>query len=482
MTKTHLLFLIILIEGYVVLAVELLAIRQLLPFVGSGVEVVAIVISGVLLPLALGYHYGGTVYRSSFARAKLQGYRSPSIRRILLRNLLIALFILAFGLSYIFLELFFIFLTGLGIRHRLLQTGIYTLVFLVMPVFCLGQTVPLISHYFSRRRLSEITGKMLFFSTAGAFLGSVFSTLVLMMTVGVHNTVIATLTLLTSICILLTRKKRRRAAYLGLFFLFIAINLNCGYYLRVVGIVSDNAYNMARIVHAPNEDVTYLMLNRAVASAIGSDIEKRDNYYNYINTNFIATLQREGTPRDVLIIGAGGFVIGLKDSFNRYTYVDIDPDLKKVAETSFLPEKLTPNKQFIVSSARTFVRHDDKKYDLVVLDVFQNVYAIPMECTTREFLQDVKARLKDHGMLAVNVITSPDFRDKFSARYDRTFSDVFPIHSRQIIGDYNPWRIEDSSDPSGVVRNTIYTYANTFITQDDTIYTDDKNTYSIDKP
>jgi hypothetical protein len=38
MSKTRLFFLVILIEGYVVLACELLAIRQLIPFVGSGTE------------------------------------------------------------------------------------------------------------------------------------------------------------------------------------------------------------------------------------------------------------------------------------------------------------------------------------------------------------------------------------------------------------------------------------------------------------
>ena len=42
------------IEGYVVLAVELLAIRQLTPYVGNATDTVAIVIAAVLLPLAFG--------------------------------------------------------------------------------------------------------------------------------------------------------------------------------------------------------------------------------------------------------------------------------------------------------------------------------------------------------------------------------------------------------------------------------------------
>jgi hypothetical protein len=482
MSKNALLFLIILIEGYVVLAVELLTIRQLMPFVGNGVEVVAIIISGVLLPLAAGYHYGGIAYQRIYARAKQCGKIGPPVRKLLLRNLLIALFILTFGLSYLFLEDFFGLLAAHGIYHRLWQTLAYTLIFLVMPVFCLGQTVPLISHYFSNRRLSEITGKMLFFSTTGSFLGSVFSALVLMMTVGVHNTVIFTLALLALLCIFLSRKKHRGAVILALCLLCLCGLLNSGVFLSKLGFVNDNAYNLARVVKSADGDATYLMLNRSYSSEITADPHKLIGYFKYVNDNFIATLPRSGEPRDILAIGAGGFTMGRDDTFNRYTFVDIDPDLKKTAEDYFLPEKVSANKQFIPSSARAYLMRDTKTYDLVVVDVFQNYHAMPMECTTREFMEAVKAHLKPGGIVVVNVASTPDFRDKFSVRYDRTFSSVFPVHTRQIMSDFNPWQPTGGDDPAHFLVNTIYTYFNTPYVQDTAIYSDDKNPYSIDVP
>jgi len=479
---TRLLYLTILIEGYVVLAVELLAIRQLLPFAGSGVEVVAIAISGVLLPLAIGYHYGGIAYARAFARARRRGTRPPSIRRILQLNIVIALLILTFGLSYPVLEDFFGFLTNHGVRHRLAQTSAYTTIFLVLPVFLLGQTVPLISRYFSRRRLSEITGRMLFFSTTGAFFGSVFSTLVLMSFIGVHNTVIVTLGMLAALAVMLGGKGRRRGAAAAIALFLLAVILNCGIGLRAVGVVSDNAYNIARVIPLPEEDAKILMLNRSPSSEIGHDPEQRADYIKYIEKSFIATMPPATGPRDILVIGAGGFTLGVNDTFNHYIFVDIDPAMKDIAEQHFLPEKLTPNKQFVASSARAFLRRDDKHYDLIVLDAFQNAYAIPMECTTREFLQDVKARLKPNGVVAANIFASPDFRDKFSARYDRTFGSVFPIHARHAIEEFDPWRQEDATDPAHYLANVIYVYFNTPLAGDDTIYTDDKNTYSIDRP
>lgn len=155
--RALLLFFVILLEGYVVLASELLAIRLLVPFVGSGVEVVAIIISAVLLPLAVGYHRGGR----ALTRARAAG-QLPSVRRFLLRNVLSAQIVLTLGLSYLFLELFFGTLQAIGLDSLIGQTVLYALMFLVMPVYLLGQTVPLISHYFAKQHLSEMTGRMLF--------------------------------------------------------------------------------------------------------------------------------------------------------------------------------------------------------------------------------------------------------------------------------------------------------------------------------
>jgi hypothetical protein len=467
MTKAHLLFLVILIEGYVVLACELLAIRELIPFVGSGTDVISIIISAVLLPLAVGYHAGGHVRRGT-----------RSIRHILLKNILWALAIFAIGLSYPLMEIFFTLLTQMHITHRLAQTAIYVSLFLVVPVFLLGQTVPLISNYFSRRRLSEITGKMLFFSTAGSFLGSVFSTLVLMTFFGVHITVILTLGLLTLLCFLLARKRKPRE-FAALIFVAVLV-LNNGEAMR--GIVSNNAYNTISVRLLPNDEGRILNINRSNSSKISEDLDKMFPYIAYIEQVFIAPLSASGTTHDILVIGAGGFTIGLNDTTNHYTYVDIDPDLKRVAEAHFLPKLLTPNKQFVAASARAFVHNDKQHYDFIVIDVFTNIFSIPMEATSREFLLDVKNLLKPDSILIANVIGTAAMRDKFSARYNNTFASVFPSYTRQIIGNFMPWPGFTSKINGGIdLNNLLYIYFNTAEANDRTVYTDDKNTYSLDR-
>ena len=70
------------LEGYVVLAVELLAIRQLTPYVGNATDTAAIVISAVLLPLAFGMRRAGApvstwAMRRACARASPATCSSP---------------------------------------------------------------------------------------------------------------------------------------------------------------------------------------------------------------------------------------------------------------------------------------------------------------------------------------------------------------------------------------------------------------------
>ncbi len=477
MKKKHLLFLIIFIEGYVVLACELLAIRSLIPFVGSGVETISIIISSVLLPLAIGYNYGGTAFQIHYRNAKNKG-SIISVRKIICRNISYAILIFSFGLSYPFLDIFFNILRNISINNYLIQTTIYSIFFLVWPVFLLGQTVPLVSNYLSTKYLSQITGKMLFFSTLGSFFGSVFSTIILMTYIGINYTVIVTLSLLFILVIILIIKDKWDASLIRtIFAMMIVFLLNNNNISHALGIISNNQYNLVQLVEEknPHKD-KYLRINHSISSKWSLDSKQMFPYIKYIETNFLQPIQNNKTLHDILIIGAGGFTLGYNDTSNRYTYVDIDKNLKNIAEEHLLPEKLKPNKKFIVSSARAFVHNTKEKYDIIIIDTYTNLLSIPMECITEGFLIDVKSHLKPNGIIIANIIAMPDFSDKFSVRYDNTFRSVFPNYTRQTIGKYNQTQSQFQKS-----FNIIYVYYNKKTIGDNAIYTDNKNSYSLDR-
>jgi hypothetical protein len=249
--------------------------------------------------------------------------------------------------------------------------------------------------------------------------------------------------------------------------------------MRYFQIVSDDAYNVIRIREAPKHQGLDLIINNATSSRLPKDPKDGFPYVRYIESEFIEPLVERGKPaHDILVVGAGGFTMGLNDIVNKYTFVDIDPSMKEVAERDFLHRNLTPNKKFVAASARAFVQRTSQRYDLIILDTYTNKGSIPMECTTREFLEGIRRLLKSDGIVVANIISSANFADAFTVRYDRTFANVFPPHTRQVIGDYDPW---DSVAGDNDV-NVIYVYVNSALADDPTIYTDDKNTYSTDRP
>ena len=473
MTPVLTLFLIIFIEGYVVLSTELLAIRQLIPFTGNGTDTISIIIAAVLMPLAFGYYAGG-----SFKPA-VKGSQRETVRRRLLRNLAVAGIILSAGLSYSFINWTFetvFFVTD--IYNRFFLTTLYALLFLVYPIYLLGQTVPLISNYFSRERLPVMAGRIMFFSTIGSFAGSVFCTLVLIALAGVHNAVIVTIAAITLMAFIIAKKDMWKAPAVTVLALGIAILLNNESAMKRQGIVNDNAYNTVQIEDDLLQNFRILHLNRTYSSGINLDsTEPLFPYFKFVEDYFIAPLkQGDWPPHNILIIGAGGFALGRTDAKNNYIYVDIDPDLKDISEMLFLKEKIGVNKKFAALPARAFLNRSKDKFDLIILDIFLGPSYSPEHLVTREFFQQVKEHLKNGGVMVGNYVGSTSYQDEFSQNLDNTLRSVFPNLGRHLFGPV----ITQQNNKSDW--NNIGYY---YIHRPDasrTIYTDDLNKSFYDKP
>lgn len=481
MNNFLLLFFVIFLEGYVVLSAELLAMRIAIPYVGTGTDTISIIIAAVLMPLAVGYYAGG----------HFQKYKSynglVTVRKKLLRNIFTAALFFVIGLSYFSATFFFESLNQNGVQNRLLVTTIYAGVFLVIPVYLLAQTIPLVSHYFRKEKLSFITGKMLFFSTMGSFMGAVFSTLVLMAFIGVNYTVVVTIGCLALLYFMLSRKIFSKSS-LGMVLIFIAaIAMNNKYVLSIDNVVAYNQYNMIQVKKIQDGNSRVLSVNKnnssvyTDTSAYGEAMpymRKTYGYVSYINRNFIDPIIGDLEKRDFLIIGAGGFTIGIDDPHNNYTFVDLDESLLAISEEHFLKKKLTKNKVFKAVPARAYINQsirDGKKFDMVIADVFLGDSTIPEHLVTQEFYAGIRQILKKDGIMMANFIAPIDFSTKFSVKLDNTLRRVFPQINRQITKDYDGWRTEELR-----VANVLYIYYNREHNITD-YYTDDMNRSYYDR-
>lgn len=401
-----LLLAIILVEGYVSVAIEILTMRQLMPFVGSSVVVNSLIIGIFLLFLAIGYYRGGQ--------------RQGNHLRIMASNFLIAMGFIAVGLSYPAIEYGF----EAFVRRWEMPLGFLVLYLLLITaplIYFLGQTVPIATNLFRSGGVSAISGGAMFLSTIGSFLGSVLTSLWLMNTLGVAMTVMITFALLALLTLAMSSGLRslvvRLALLVPLFGGAWALNLRH----EREGFLLTNEYSGYQLF-GDQQDNRYLAINRSWSSKLAPDGQ---GSFWYIER--IRDLLKEGlgSKREVLALGAGGFTLSLGDQGdNRYTYVDIDPAIQGVVARDFNPQ--AAGEYFVAQDARVFLRNKKEVYDLVLSDVYTNRYALPPHLTTVEYITATREAVRPGGMVVFNILMRPDLGDAYSRSMDATIRRVFP--------------------------------------------------------
>jgi spermidine synthase len=95
-----------------------------------------------------------------------------------------------------------------------------------------------------------------------------------------------------------------------------------------------------------------------------------------------------------------------------------------------------PNINVIVGDGRYQFNRLSGPYDVVTIDAYKVPY-IPWHLTTREFFGEVRSRLTDDGVLAINVGRVPDDRRLVDAMA-ATLEVVFPsVHAIDVPGSLN---------------------------------------------
>ncbi len=131
----------------------------------------------------------------------------------------------------------------------------------------------------------------------------------------------------------------------------------------------------------------------------------------------MAVLGLHPHPQDGLILGhGGGSLAKWLQKFWPQLHLDIvemDPSVVKAAEEYF---DYTPGKEHevFVQDARVFLRHTEKQYDIIWVDVFAR-HQIPFHLTTKEFFAELRNRLSPQGVIAVNLAASDSELDRMRA-------------------------------------------------------------------
>ena len=109
----------------------------------------------------------------------------------------------------------------------------------------------------------------------------------------------------------------------------------------------------------------------------------------------------------------------------RYTAVEIDPVIIELASTYSLPG-LKSSLEIVQADASAFVQLDERRYDLICVDVFQDA-TVPEHLERADFLQFCTARLRSGGALVYNRLASSlPARNAAQAYFTEVFSPAFP--------------------------------------------------------
>ena len=430
---------ILLAEGWASLGTEILALRRMVPWAGSSVDVTSVLISVYLAALAGGYWRGG----------RLAGSGDPRPRLAL--RLAAAAAWAAFWLAD----------PGIGLVFSLplpplLQAAVYSILGIAPVGWLLAECVLLAHACAPRRNPSESAGGVFALSTVGNVAGALGATFLLLPTLGLAAATLAVVAAPAAAALLASPRNVPVVALL-IACCWPAADL----WVEATEYVTRNAYADYRFVEFDGGRV--LIVNNQMASR--HDPQGRGWDYAELLER---TLCGAGETR-TLVLGAAGMTIGRgAPCALDLTFVDVDPAQQSIS-AEFLGVPQGSAGKFAGRDARAFLRGDPGGWSAIVVDVFSNPRSTPQHLLTVEFYRLVRAKLSDGGSLYVNHTASPG-EELFLTRVERTLRSVFADCSSRTTMDFaaeTGWHAEASS-----LRNLLFRCRKSALDADRAVYSD----------
>jgi len=421
--------------GAVVMALEILGSRLLAPIFGNSLFVWGALIGVILAAMSSGYATGGWL-----------ADRYPG--GVVLAWLLLLSGLWTFLLAGIGQPV--MFKVSAWVQDPRWGPCLAATVLLGPPAFCLSGTLPALLRLSvaDLGHLGRHTGRMIAMSTVGSLLGTWGTAFFLLTWMGG----LALVTLLAGVQVVL-----------GMLWWWYAVaphhrlvvRLTGGLALLLGGLAAgwlafhpvlvlsaplyqeDSAYQKIRV--RDDDLFRYLILDRTF-HAVMWKADPVELFLPYSQAMMAARALRPDATH-ALILGHGGGSLAKWLAVHwpnlEVDTVEVDPSVVKAAETYFAYHP-PPQHHVHVKDARMFLRSTERQYDIIWLDVFAR-HLIPFHLTTEEFYRELRAHLRPHGVLAVNLASSgegPD-RERAAAVVD-TLRTVFPvIESFAVKG---PWK------------------------------------------
>lgn len=378
-------------SGTASMGIEIVAGRLIAPAFGSSIYTWGSIIGVFMLSLSLGYFFGG---RSAESKAS----RSFLFRRLIQAALILSLVsVVADGVIKI---------TEISSLPLMYQPLLPIILLFGPPVFVLGFTSPYAAQLSSQQSKGGASGITYSIGTLGSIVGAFSTTFFLIPSFPVKMIQLFFVILLVIGGLAAHRSKRSIALGIVVILLLTSVVVFQPFHAIGQDVVYETETPYQHLEVREDDNVRYLYLNGDQHGAMYTD--GRDGYvFRYEPYMHLPELYTDDLD-NVLMIGGGAYSVPKqydKKHNSDVTTVEIDPDVVRVSERYFNTDTSRYNTK--VMDGRKYLDETDKKYDVIVLDAYTSD-DIPFHLTTKEFMELVKSRLSEDGVVVMNVISSYD--------------------------------------------------------------------------
>ena len=388
--------------GMSVMAVELGASRLLAPYFSSSQIVWTIIIGTIMIAMALGNLYGG---RSAD--------KNPDPDKLYGRIIIAAIWIAAIPVlgKYMITGIAVALIFSINSNFLIIAAFAACMVVFVFPLFLLGTVTPSLVKYTvsSMDESGTVVGRLNAANTIGSIIGTFVPTFVSIPAVGTAITflIFAGILLALAFVYFITEKifvkKMPVSAVLFVICCIFGHNGSFAFWQDDLSYEGESVYNYLQVYENDREVVLSTNVLFGVQSVYRKEKELTGMYYDYaMAAPFLAGV-KEKDKLDTLILGMGTGTFATQ--CNRYfdnmniTGVEIDESITKLAREYF---ELSDDVPVVTYDGRAYLNADDKKYDLIMVDAYQDI-TIPFQMSSVEFFSLVKEHLNEDGVMVVNM-------------------------------------------------------------------------------
>lgn len=405
------------------MALEIAGSRVLAPYFGSTIFVWGSLIGVLLAALAIGYYLGGRL-----------ADRTPTYFMWSSVIGLAGFFILIIPFASGIINRTIISLQMEDRVGSLIASG----ALFFMPSVLLGMVSPFAIKFKLKNILSvgNIAGSLYAISALGSIFGTIFTAFYLINKMGVFTIFITLGITLTAVSIIIFFFSKAFTNCLLLIILTLLFLLTAvvkapallkisdtekiifqkdSFYNHII--VSDDEVSRIRRLRFDKYDQTAIYLKGAFES-----VHNITDMY-HLTVVFASKLE------NILFIGGGGAVVP-RNFYYDYSpinidVVEIDPVVAYVSKRYFF---FRPDNRLRlhIADGRKFIQKTEKKYDIIMIDVFNSASKIPFHMLTQEFFAEVKQAIGPDGVVALNIVSSAQGeKDKLFKSVYKTLSSVF---------------------------------------------------------